>query len=125
MLGVDHDPEPEIRYFASLGQASAARQKIWDDKSQLTLLYRANELAGEAGEMCNVVKKLERERLGLRGSRATLEDLADELADVVICADLLAKAANINLDEAVARKFNKTSEKYNLPIRLIVPEDRK
>ena len=75
--------------------------------------------------MCNVVKKLERERLGLRGSRATLEDLADELADVVICADLLAKAANINLDEAVARKFNKTSEKYNLPIRLIVPEDRK
>lgn len=125
MLGVDHDPEQEIRYFASLGQASAARQKIWDDKSQLTLLYRANELAGEAGEMCNVVKKLERERLGLRGSRATIEDLADELADVVICADLLAKAANINLDEAVARKFNKTSEKYNLPIRLIVPEDRK
>src|SRR5690606_32982880 len=66
----------------------------------------------------NVIKKLERERLGIRGSRATTEMLAEELADVVICADLIAMDAGIDLDAAVAAKFNATSEKVGLPTRL-------
>ncbi len=66
------------------------------------------------GEACNVVKKLERERHGWRGSRATLDDLAQELADVVICADLCAVTAGIDLDAAVVAKFNATSRKQGL-----------
>ncbi|WP_398473694.1 MazG-like family protein, partial [Tardiphaga sp.] len=66
------------------------RQAEWDSGNQITVTYRANELAGEMGEACNIIKKLERERLGIRGSRATVEQLAEELADVVICADLIA-----------------------------------
>ncbi|OLP56789.1 hypothetical protein BJF92_12005 [Rhizobium rhizosphaerae] len=80
--------------------------------------FRAIELAGEAGEALNVVKKLERERQGWAGSRATLEQLAEELADVVICADLLALAAGIDLAVAVPRKFNATSEKVGLATRI-------
>jgi NTP pyrophosphatase (non-canonical NTP hydrolase) len=52
----------------------------------LSLAYKGNELAGEAGEACNVIKKLERERLGMPGSRDTVAHLAEELADVIICA---------------------------------------
>lgn len=37
----------------------------------LPLSFRAAELAGEAGEACNEIKKLERERLGLVGGRRT------------------------------------------------------
>lgn len=104
--------------YHTLREANAARQVLWDAGGQIDLSYRGNELAGETGEACNVIKKLERERLGIRGSRDTLAHLAEELADVVICADLIALAAGIDLDAAVRDKFNATSAKIDLPTRL-------
>lgn len=109
--------------FTSLRAANVARQKEWDSDSKISgplgKLWRANELSGECGEASNVVKKLVREELNIRGSRATVEQLAEELADVVICADLLAQEYGINLDEAVRAKFNATSEKVGLRTRLV------
>jgi NTP pyrophosphatase (non-canonical NTP hydrolase) len=102
----------------SLRTANLARQAEWDVDSQITLAYRGNEMAGEVGEACNVIKKLERERMGIRGSRDTVEHLAEELADIIICADLIAMAAGIDLDTAVRDKFNATSEKNSLKTRL-------
>lgn len=102
----------------SLREANAARQAEWDVDNRITLAYRGNEMAGEVGEACNVIKKLERERLGIRGSRDTIEHLAEELADVVICADLVAMGAGVDLDAAVRDKFNATSEKNGLKTRL-------
>lgn len=106
-------------YFTTLRAANVARQQEWDAGNQITLSYRGNELAGEVGEACNVIKKLERERMSIKGSRATLEQLAEELADVIICADLIAMSAGIDLDVAVAEKFNATSEKVGLRTRLL------
>jgi NTP pyrophosphatase (non-canonical NTP hydrolase) len=100
--------------YTNLRAANLARQKEWDPSNAITLAFRGNELAGEAGEACNVIKKIERERLGIPGSRDTLEHLAEELADVVICADLVAMSEGIDLDKAVARKFNQTSRKVGL-----------
>lgn len=113
-----HDGTSEQATFTSLRAANIHRQTLWDAGNQIDLAYRGNELAGEAGEACNVIKKIARERLGIRGSRATLDDLAEELADVVICADLIAMAEGINLVEAIAAKFNATSEKVGLPTRI-------
>ena len=104
--------------YTTLRAANIARQREWDAGNQLSLAYRGNELAGEAGEACNVIKKLERERLGIRGSRDTVAHLAEELADVVICADLIAMHENLSLEAAVAAKFNATSEKVGLITRL-------
>lgn len=105
--------------FSTLREANVHRQSLWDSGNQITLAYRGNEMAGEVGEACNVIKKIERERLGIRGSRATLEQLAEELADVVICADLIAMGEGIDLlGKAVPDKFNATSEKVGLPTRL-------
>ena len=109
-------PDPD--WFFDLRQANAIRQMEWDKDGTITLSYRGNELGGEAGEAQNVIKKLERERMGIRGSRATVDDLADELADVVICCDLIASAEGIDLGGAVERKFNATSDKYGLRTRL-------
>jgi hypothetical protein len=69
-----------------------------------------------------IVKKLERERLGLRGSRATRQDLVDEIADVVIVADLICAVLDIDLGSVIIEKFNKTSRKYNLKTELMGPE---
>ncbi|API59602.1 hypothetical protein BSL82_09985 [Tardibacter chloracetimidivorans] len=110
--------------FRSLHAANIARQQEWAGGNNLSLAYAGNELAGEVGEACNVIKKLERERLGLRGSRDTLEHLAEELADVVICAYLVALQAGIDLDTAIPLKFNATSEKVGLATRMEVPDVR-
>lgn len=101
-----------------LRAANAERQKHWDPENKITTTYRATELSGEVGEACNVVKKLERERIGLRGTRADVNDLADELADIIICTDLLAMDYDIDLSAAVRRKFNATSKKLGLETKL-------
>ncbi len=98
--------------------ANEARHLEWTEGRGVELSFRGNELAGETGEACNIIKKLERERLGFRGSRATIEQLAEELADVVICADLIAMDAGITLGAAVRDKFNATSAKLGLRTRL-------
>ena len=98
--------------------ANVHRAAIWDPFEDLNLAFKGVELAGEVGEACNVIKKLERERLGLQGSRATIEMLAEELADVLICADLVAVMCGIDLEQAVVNKFNSTSKKLNLPTRM-------
>ncbi|MBY3263899.1 nucleotide pyrophosphohydrolase [Rhizobium laguerreae] len=105
--------------FTDLRQANVARQKEWDGDNQIDLAYRGNELAGEVGEACNVIKKLERERRGIAGSRDTVEHLAEELADIIICVDLVAMQAGIDLNAAVRTKFNATSEKVGLRTRLV------
>jgi len=102
----------------TLRAANVARQKEWDPKGRIGLAFRAIELGGEAGEALNVIKKLLREREGIPGSRATKEDLAKELADLVICADLVAMEEGIDLGVAVVTKFNETSEKVGLHTRL-------
>lgn len=83
--------------YDNLRDANAARQKEWDTSEKVfhDPFWRANELAGEAGEVCNVLKKLHRERCGLAGSRDTLEHLAEELADVIMCVDLLLLSAGL------------------------------
>lgn len=104
--------------FDTLRAANTKRQLEWCPGLTPDLSFRGNELAGETGEACNIIEKLERERQGWRGSRATSEQLAEELADVVIVADLIAQEKGIDLGEAVRSKFNATSEKYGLTVKI-------
>ncbi len=111
-------PEAGVLTYTTLREANVARQAAWCPDQLPDLSFRGNELGGEVGEALNVIKKLERERHGWRGSRDTVDHLAEELADVVICTDLVAITAGIDLDAAVRSKFNATSEKVGLPHRL-------
>ena len=101
-----------------LREANKWRHIEWSQGNAISLSYRGNELAGEVGEACNILKKLDREQMGIVGSRASKDQLADELADVVICVDLIAMDMSIDLAAAVRRKFNATSEKYGLKTRI-------
>lgn len=114
----------ELR-FAELRQANQRRNGEWVNGTDAVpdLAYRGVELSGEVGEACNVIKKLERERHGWRGSRATREELAQELADVIIAADLIAMDLNIDLGAAVHAKFDATSKKYGLKTRMATDLD--
>jgi NTP pyrophosphatase (non-canonical NTP hydrolase) len=108
-----------MTHYSNLRSANVARQAEWDEGNQLSLSFRGNELAGEVGEACNVIKKLDRERMGIKGSRDTVQHLAEELADVIICADLIAAAAGIDLEAAIRDKFNATSEKHGFKTRIV------
>lgn len=102
--------------ITELQSAHYARQEEWCPDQKPDLSFRGNEMAGETGEACNVIKKLERERHGWRGSRDTVEHLGDELADVVHTAVLCAITAGIDLAPYVVKKFNDTSAKNGLTV---------
>lgn len=88
-------------FLQALRCANFARNDEWQNKDNpFSLIFWANELAGEVGEACNILKKLDREHnYKVRGSRATLPALSEELADIMICADLLGICAQINFRE--------------------------
>lgn len=108
--------------FETLRNASLMRQTYWDRDHKISLEYRGLELGGEAGEAQNKLKKLVREALKLRGSRSSVAEVAEELADVIIVVDLIAGMLNIDLWPEVVSKFNKTSQENDLPVRIISGE---
>lgn len=96
-----------------LREATSARAIEWETV-QTDASFRGNELAGETGEVCNEIKKLERGRMGLVGGKTDQTGLKEELGDVIICVELIAQHYGIDLEEAIREKFNKTSKKYGL-----------
>lgn len=102
--------------FGKLRTANILRDQEWNPSNRIDLAFRGNELAGEVGEACNIIKKLVRTHMGLKGTTANYSQLADELADVIICADLIAMHCGIDLGTAVKRKFNQTSENRGFTI---------
>jgi NTP pyrophosphatase (non-canonical NTP hydrolase) len=109
--------------LAMLREANMTRAKKWHNGTDATFEFRAVELMEEAGEVCGAIKKMARLRNGWKGGKDMQANLAEELGDVVICADLLAMTAGIDLGAAVAAKFNATSEKHGFPERLYTRDD--
>lgn len=108
-----------MQTYNTLREACAARSKFWNASGQeLPLSFKGVEMAGEVGEACNIIKKLERERYGMPGSRSTLEALGNELADVIITVELVAKAAGINMSDYVSKVFNAKSDELGFPVHL-------
>ena len=75
-----------------------------------------NAIAGEAGELCNMIKK--RRRNWKESDRIPDEDLGKEIADVVCYLDLLANKLGLSLEEIVRNKFNEISNRYDCPVKL-------
>jgi NTP pyrophosphatase (non-canonical NTP hydrolase) len=86
-------------------------------------------LAAVGGKACNVTKKMNRiwpanqfkENWNKPEDQrmADLEDrLADEIADVVIYADLLAARIGRSLDDCVRQKFNSKSDEIGSAVKL-------
>ncbi len=79
-------------------------------------------LAGEVGELCNVIKKLNRVR-DLMQQRETNEGMLQhnikmEIGDVYVYLDLVARRAGLNLEDCVRDTFNRISEREGFPERL-------
>ena len=116
------DSLPRPLNFSDLERACQARNGEWWQGQALSIdkkLFFAVEIGEEAGEVCGVIKKLHRQSHGMpTGEPKTLNDLADELADLVITAQNVANTYGINLGDGIRRKFNATSEKRGFNTKL-------
>ena len=106
-------------FLNQLRRVNADRYYAWTDGADAGIMFDALELGGEVGELLNIVKKLDREERGWRGSRADPAGFADECADVLICLDKLARRQDVDLEAVTIAKFNGTSDKVGLPHKLI------
>lgn len=91
-------------FFRSLGKSSSEHERI---------LARTVKLQEEMGELCDeVLGFLGLQRKSKLESKSP-ESAADEIADVVIVAFLLAKSMELDVPMALARKIKKIKEKHN------------
>ncbi len=108
--------------FKKLRDTSISRSSRWHGCEGWNLSDWGIAMVGEAGETCNAIKKLNREREGMVGNSESIKQLQDnlgeEIADTLIYLDLLAEYAGIDLEKVVTDKFNKVSVKLGFPERL-------
>ena len=71
-------------------------------------------LSGEVGEICNIIKKqLRGDYQDTESAAKARQAISDEIADVLTYLDLLAASMNIDLSEALIKKFNEVSKRRN------------
>jgi NTP pyrophosphatase (non-canonical NTP hydrolase) len=76
--------------------------------------FLALALAGEVGELCNMIKKEWRDGVVLT------EEIRDEIADIRVYLELLAKCFDIEgdkLDNRVVEKLKKVVQKHELKLK--------
>jgi len=115
---IDNYVTPALKQLDNLRQANRKRNaESFEGCEEWSPMQWGCALAGEVGELCNLLKKQERD-----GDVAPFE-IADEIADVLTCLDLLADQQGIDLWSAVRRKFNRRSIKLLSEVFLDEPGD--
>lgn len=109
------------------GTDKGRRVVVWFDRGGLDYWTPSDwgvAMAGEAGEVCNAIKKLNRVEGGIvhSGGPRTREEavaaVADEVGDCVVYLDLLCQRLGIDMGTAVRDKFNRVSEREGFPQRI-------
>lgn len=109
--------------FDALRAANVGRVPAFGHTLQSwTALEWAGAMCGESGEAANCAKKLRRLdddcTVNNPGKAALVEKLAEELADTIIYADLLAAREGIDLGAAVVKKWNEVSARVGHHLHL-------
>lgn len=90
----------------------------------MPITFWTTAIAGEVGELCNLIKKQGRVIGGgidggtsYKAKDITPEMIKDEFGGIFIYLDLLASLMGVSLDEAIIETFNNKSIELNLPFR--------
>lgn len=110
--------------FEELKLTNYARCNTWHNLTDWSLSDWGVAMAGEAGEVCNAIKKLNRlycniqQNHGPKDEATALAELANEIGDTLLYLDLLAQRAGLSLEECVRNTFNRVSHREDLPFKL-------
>jgi len=105
----EHEEAAVEVLFEVLQSASHQCSRLWFPDTAWDLGHHALSLCGEAGEVANVVKKLQRGSLEADEARDLLKG---ELADVLIYVLNCAAIAKINLGKAYLDKQKFNQERF-------------
>lgn len=91
----------------------AALEGSLDHASLVSMLYCTNGLAGEAGECCNKIKKLFRDRQAIDAETQSkmLADIAMEVGDALWYLSQLAILCGSSLEECAAKNMEKLASR--------------
>lgn len=110
--------------FEQLREVNMTRCQRWHDPESWSLSDWGVAMAGEAGEVCNAIKKMNRlrdsmrQKTGPQDSKTALQALATEIGDTAVYLDLLAQRAGLRLEDCVRDTFNRVSVREGFPDRL-------
>ena len=114
--------------FAQVSQVNLERAREWHKGGleEWSVSDWAVAMAGEAGEVCDAIKKLRRIECRVISENAsqphTIEvakrAIAQEIGDTFIYLDLLAQRLGINIEDAIRDTFNRVSEREGFDYRL-------
>lgn len=112
--------------FQKVSSVSLERALIWHKGGleEWSSADWSNAMAGEAGEVCNAVKKMRRIECGIQQAKGprtldeAIAEIAKEIGDTYLYLDLLAQRLGINMESAVRQTFNRVSEREGFPQRL-------
>jgi len=115
--------------FNHVSQISLQRAMLWHPRglNEWSEADWSNAMAGEAGEVCNAVKKLRRIQCGLaqsKGPKTEAEakaEIAKEIGDTYIYLDLLTARLGLRIEDCIRDTFNRVSEREGFPQRLEAP----
>ena len=117
-----HDGFPDDSGWSVSDWSNAMGGEIGEVAEAVEILVLDQMLSGVGGKVLDTVKKIRRDDDGLSGNKKTreelLSDVANEIADVICYADLLACKLGIDLGAAVTSKFNEVSVRQGFPHRL-------
>ena len=98
-------------YHLDLYQDSAEATAIYPNKGD-NLYYPALGLAGEAGEVCEKIKKIMRDKGGVMSEEDSLE-LSKELGDILWYVSALACEINVSLSTIAEDNIDKLSSRQD------------
>lgn len=98
------------RTFNSFQELNAERCREAFNENLHDIPFFSIAIAGEAGELCNIVKKVMRGDFPIEQVR---KEVLDELADIITYCDLMITKLNANTEEVLMRKFDEVSQRRN------------
>lgn len=111
-------PSLDLKELRTLSVARAIEGFRCYDNQPIT--YWTTAVAGELGELCNMIKKLQRVAAGgqdgghsYTAKNITAAMLKEEVGGIFIYLDLLASLLNISTEEAIIETFNAKSLENN------------
>lgn len=112
--------------FKTLQEKCRQRNDVWS-KGKWDTVDSIIEMVEEFGEFASCVKRLRRLQLGVKNDGTQKDDLlakaTDEIGDMGVVLANIANSMGIDLGAAIRYKFNKTSIKYDLPVRIEQEDD--
>lgn len=110
--------------FAELREANVARATNrygYGDIDEWNEAEWGNALAGEVGELCNLLKKMIRQAPGDPSLKELYREAGKEIGDIQTYLDLLAEKLGHDLGEVTRNKFNEVSDRIGVDVKLSAP----